>query len=402
MTDEQRQLERKYKALETRLDERTLRLWAAVEARSLGRGGISAVAGATGLSRTTIHVGLKDLDSPAATTGPAGPRIRVKGGGRKRLTGKDPRLAADLEKLVSPMTRGDPMSPLRWTCKSTTKLAETLNQKAHRVSQRTLCDLLAEQGYSLQSVRKRLEGSHHPDRDAQFKHIAQRVQEFQSRGQPVISVDTKKKELVGDYANKGQEWQPKGQAEGVQVHDFGKEKAAPYGVYDLGRNEGWVSVGTDHDTAEFAVETIRRWWRKMGRGIYPQARQLLITADGGGSNGSRVRLWKVKLQELADESNLEIHVCHFPPGTSKWNKIEHRMFCHITQNWRGRPLISHEIIVNLIGQTTTSEGLKIRAEIDRGKYPKGVEVSVEAMKNLALERDEFHGEWNYSLKPHAQ
>jgi hypothetical protein len=402
VTDEQRQLERKYKALEARLDERTLRLWAAVEARSLGRGGISTVAGATGLSRTTIHVGLKDLDSPAATTGPAGPRIRVKGGGRKRLTGKDPRLAADLEKLVSPMTRGDPMSPLRWTCKSTTKLAETLNQKAHRVSQRTLCDLLAEQGYSLQSVRKRLEGSHHPDRDAQFKHIAQRVQEFQSRGQPVISVDTKKKELVGDYANKGQEWQPKGQAEGVQVHDFGKEKAAPYGVYDLGRNEGWVSVGTDHDTAEFAVETIRRWWRKMGRGIYPQARQLLITADGGGSNGSRVRLWKVKLQELADESNLEIHVCHFPPGTSKWNKIEHRMFCHITQNWRGRPLISHEIIVNLIGQTTTSEGLKIRAEIDRGKYPKGVEVSVEAMKNLALERDEFHGEWNYSLKPHAQ
>ena len=399
MTDEEQRLEQKYKALGPRLDERTLRLWAAVEAQSLGRGGVSGVARATGLSRTTIHAGLKDLVSPTSSVGPLAQRIRAKGGGRKNLTGKDPRLATDLEKLVNPMTRGDPMSPLRWTCKSTTKLAEALNQKAHRVSQRTVCDLLAAQGYSLQSVRKRREGSHHPDRDAQFKHIAQRVQEFQAEGQPVISVDTKKKELVGDYANKGQEWQPKGQAEAVQVHDFGKEKVAPYGVYDLGRNEGWVSVGTDHDTAEFAVETIRRWWQKMGREIYPQAKRLLITADGGGSNGSRVRLWKVKLQELADESGLEIHICHFPPGTSKWNKIELRMFCHITQNWRGRPLISHEIIVNLIGQTTTAEGLKIRAEIDRGKYPKGVEVPAEAMKNLALEREEFHGEWNYSLKP---
>lgn len=400
MTSEDRVLEQKFKALGPRLDERTLRLWAAVEAQSLGHGGVSGVARATGLSRTTIHAGLKDLASPASTLENSAQRVRAQGGGRKKLTRKDPQLVADLEKLVSPMTRGDPMSPLRWTCKSTTKLAETLNQKARRVSQRTVCDLLAAQGYSLQSVRKRREGIQHPDRDAQFKQIAQRVQEFQAEGQPVISVDTKKKELVGDYANKGQEWQPKGQAEAVQVHDFGKEKVAPHGVYDLGRNEGWVSVGTDHDTSEFAVETIRRWWQKMGREIYPKAKRLLITADGGGSNGSRVRLWKVKLQELADESGLEIHICHFPPGTSKWNKIEHRMFCHITQNWRGRPLISHEIIVNLIGQTTTTEGLKIRAEIDRGKYPKGVKVSPEAMKKLALERDEFHGEWNYSLKPH--
>jgi len=399
VTDEEQCLAEKYKVLGPRLDERTLRVWAAVEAQSLGRGGISGVARATGLSRTTIHAGMKDLAVPVATVEPAAGRSRAKGGGRKKLTGKDPQLAADLEKLVSPMTRGDPMSPLRWTCKSTTKLAEALNEKTHRVSQRTVCDLLTAQGYSLQSVRKRLEGSHHPDRDAQFQHIAGRVKEFQARGQPVISVDTKKKELVGNYANKGQEWQPKGEAQAVQTHDFGKEKAAPYGVYDLGRNEGWVSVGVDHDTAEFAVETIRRWWQKMGQAIYPPAKRLLITADGGGSNGSRVRLWKLKLQELADESGLEIHVCHFPPGTSKWNKIEHRMFCHITQNWRGRPLISHEVIVNLIGQTTTAEGLKIRAEIDRGKYPKGVEVSAEAMKNLALERDEFHGEWNYSLQP---
>ena len=281
MTDEDRRLEQKYQALGPRLDERTLRLWAAVEAQSLDHGGVSAVARATGLSRTTIHAGLKELASPVSPGGISGQRSRAKGGGRKRLASKDPQLTADLEKLVSPMTRGDPMSPLRWTCKSTTRLAEVLNEKAHRVSQRTVCDLLAAQGYSLQSVRKRREGSHHPERDAQFQHIAKRVKEFQGEGQPVISVDTKKKELVGDYANKGQEWQPKGQAQAVQVHDFGKEKVAPYGVYDLGRNEGWVSVGTDHDTAEFAVETIRRWWQKMGREIYPRAKQLLITADGG-------------------------------------------------------------------------------------------------------------------------
>ena len=399
MSDEQQGLAQRFKALGPRLDERTLRLWAAAEAQSMGRGGVSSVARATGFSRTTIHVGLKDLVAPATPVDLSSKRIRVQGAGRKKLVDKDQQLSAELEKLVNPMTRGDPMSPLRWTCKSTTKLAEILNQKTHRVSQRTVCDLLAAQGYSLQSVRKCLEGTQNPDRNAQFEHIAQRVKTFQEAGQPVISVDTKKKELVGDYANKGEEWQPKGKPDEAQVHDFGKDKAAPYGVYDMTRNEGWVSVGTDHDTADFAVETIRRWWQKMGREIYPQAHQLLITADGGGSNGSRVRLWKFKLQELADQLSLEIHVCHFPPATSKWNKIEHRMFCHITQNWRGRPLISHEVIVNLIGQTTTAQGLKIRAELDLGKYPKGVKVSNHEMKSLALERDRFHGEWNYLLKP---
>jgi hypothetical protein len=308
----------------------------------------------------------------------------------------------DLEGLVEPTTRGDPESPLRWTCKSTTKLAAQLNAHRHRVSQRTVCDLLWGLGYSLQSGRKTREGAQHPDRDAQFQHIAKVVGQFQGRGEPVISVDAKKKELVGDYANKGQEWRPKGEPVPVQVYDFVDQKrgkVAPYGVYDVGANRGWVSVGIDQDTAEFAVESIRRWWREMGQPLYPQSRRLLITADGGGSNGSRVRLWKVALQQLADELGLEIFVCHFPPGTSKWNKIEHRLFCHISRNWRGWPLRSRQVIVNLIGQTTTAHGLSIRAALDTGRYPAGIKVTDAQMKALALEKDSFHGEWNYSLKP---
>jgi len=308
----------------------------------------------------------------------------------------------DLEALVEPLTRGDPQSPLRWTCKSTTKLAAELNRPIHRVSQRSVCDILAGLGYSLQVTQKTREGGQSPDRNAQFEHIARLVGEFQASNQPVISVDTKKKELVGDFQNKGREWQPKGKPEPVRVHDFVDPllgKVAPYGVYDVAANEGWVSVGIDHDTAEFAVETIRRWWREMGCKLYPNAQRLLITADGGGSNSSRVRLWKFCLQGLADELGLEMRVSHFPPGTSKWNKIEHRMFCHISQNWRGRPLTSRQVVVNLIGQTTTATGLKIRAELDTASYPAGIKVSDAQMKTLALELDPFHGEWNYSLKP---
>jgi len=395
-------LTKKYKALTGYLDERALRLWAAAEAQSLGHGGVSRVARATRLSRTTIHAGLKELATPPRAGSNVRGGTRAPGGGRKPLTAKDPQLLVDLEGLVEPTTRGDPESPLRWTCKSTTKLAAQLNAHRHRVSQRTVCDLLWGLGYSLQSVRKTREGAQHPDRDAQFQHIAKVVGQFQRRGEPVISVDAKKKELVGDYANKGQEWQPKGEPVPVEVYDFADKKrgkVAPYGVYDVGANRGWVSVGIDHDTAEFAVESIRRWWREMGQPLYPQSRRLLITADGGGSNGSRVRLWKVALQQLADELGLEIFVCHFPPGTSKWNKIEHRMFCHISRNWRGRPLSSRQVIVNLIGQTTTAQGLSIRAALDTGRYPAGIKVTDAQMKALALEKDRFHGEWNYSLKP---
>ncbi len=392
---------KKYRVLSRCLDERGLRLWAAVEAQSLGRGGVSDVARATKLSRTTIHAGLNELEAPPARA-PLSPRSRKLGGGRKRLVRKDPKLLADLEKLVEPTTRGDPESPLRWTCKSTTRLAQELNRRVHRVSQRSVCDLLAQLGYSLQSTRKTREGAQHPDRDAQFRHIAREVKRFLKEGEPVISVDTKKKELVGDFENQGQEWQPQGQPEEVRVHDFADKKlgkVAPYGVYDVAANEGWVSVGIDHDTAEFAGESIRRWWREMGRVRNPGARRLLITADGGGSNGSRVRLWKVTLQGLADQLGLEISVCHFPPGTSKWNKIEHRMFCHISQNWRGRPLTSRQVVVNLIGATSTKEGLSIRAELDTRRYAAGIKVSDAEMEALALKKARFHGEWNYSLTP---
>ena len=398
-------IEAKFRTLSGRLDEASLRLWSAVEARSLGRGGISAVAKATGFSRTTIHAGL--AESNAGVGVPVTPRgtrarIRAPGGGRKKLTSKDTRLLDDLDALVEPTARGDPDSPLRWTCKSTRRLAEELRAQGHQVSQRTVCDLLTQMNYRLQSTRKTREGGQHADRDAQFMHIARTVSDYQGTSDPVISVDTKKKELIGDFKNGGREWQPQGQPEAVRVHDFIDPelgKVAPYGVYDLTNNVGWVSVGIDHDTAEFAAESIRRWWREMGEASYPQARRLLITADGGGSNGHRVRLWKRELQRLADELNLTIQVCHFPPGTSKWNKIEHRMFCHITANWRGRPLVSRQVVVNLIGNTRTREGLQIKAALDENTYTKGIKVSDEELASLSIERDEFHGEWNYRFLP---
>jgi hypothetical protein len=361
-----------------------------------------------GVSRTTVYAGLAELDEAAArfvvTPELERGRVRAPGGGRKPLASGDPTLLRDLDALVEPTTRGDPMSALRWTCKSTTRLAQELNRQGHQVSQRTVCDLLAQMHYSLQSVRKTREGAQHPDRDAQFRHIAQAVAQCQRQGQPVISVDTKKKELIGDFKNAGQEWQPAGQPEEVRTHDFIDEqlgKVAPYGVYDVTANEGWVGVGIDHDTAEFAVQTIRRWWLEMGRPLYASARRLLITADCGGSNGYRVRLWRLQLQQLADELGLTVQVCHFPPGTSKWNKIEHRMFCHITNNWRGRPLLSRQVVVNLIGSVTTQEGLRIRAELDENAYAAGVKVTDEELAGVSIVRDKFHGEWNYKIKPHA-
>ena len=338
---------------------------------------------------------------PEVTTG----RVRRPGGGRKPLTHHDPGLVAALESLVEPLTRGDPQSPLRWTCKSTAKLAAELKARGHPVSPRTINTLLAQLGYSLQSNRKTREGGKHPDRNAQFEHINAKAESFQRSGQPVVSVDTKKKELVGDFKNGGREWQPKGQPEEVRVHDFIDPKlgkAIPYGVYDLAANLGWVSVGVDHDTAEFAVATLRRWWERLGSEMYPGAKRLLVTADGGGSNGSRCRLWKLKLQEFADETGLRVTVCHFPPGTSKWNKIEHRMFCHITQNWRGRPLVDLECVVSLIGSTTTETGLEIRAELDEKTYPLGRVVTQREMDALSIKADEFHGEWNYTIRPRAR
>jgi transposase len=406
-------IEGKYQALASRFDEATLRLWAAVEARTMGRGGVSVVAKAVGMSRTTIYAGLEELKSafieessaPSTTSHAVTRRVRAQGGGRKKLTDKDATLLRDLDGLVEPTARGDPQSPLRWTCKSTPRLARELAEHGHGVSQRSVCDLLGKLGYSLQSTRKTREGGLHPDRDAQFHHINAMAVEYQAASDPVISVDTKKKELVGDFKNGGQEWRPKGNPEPVRVYDFIDPelgKVAPYGVYDVTANQGWVSVGVDHDTAEFAVESIRRWWKEMGNPLYPRARRLLITADCGGSNGYRVRLWQVQLQKLADELNLTIQVCHFPPGTSKWNKIEHRMFCHITNNWRGRPLVSREVIVNLIGSTTTESGLQIRSQLDANSYEAGIKVSDEELAKLAIERDQFHGEWNYRFCPREE
>ena len=408
-------LEAKFKALANLLDEATLRLWAGAEARSLGRGGVSVVAKVAGLSRTTVYAGLAEIEAAAKGKGrrkataqllaAAGPkRIRAPGGGRKRLVDLDASLLADLDALVEPTSRGDPMSPLRWTCKSTTRLAAELGRSGHRVSQRTVCDLLAQLNYSLQSVRKTREGGQHADRDAQFQYIATMVTKFQRQRQPVISVDTKKKELVGDFKNAGREWHPQGQPEQVRVHDFIDDelgKVAPYGVYDLTANVGWVSVGIDHDTAEFAVQSIRRWWLEMGQPMYARAKRLLITADCGGSNGYRVRLWRLQLQRLADELGLEVQVCHFPPGTSKWNKIEHRMFCHITNNWRGRPLLSRQVVVNLIGSVTTDQGLRVKAALDENTYEPGIKVSDTDLAAINLKRDEFHGEWYYRVKPNA-
>jgi hypothetical protein len=396
----QEHLERVFVALEPLLDERTRRVVAAAEARALGRGGVTLVARVTGLARSTLRRGIDELEAPEAAARAV--RVRRPGGGRKPLTAHDPTLLTDLEALVDPVTRGDPESPLRWTSKSLAKLAGELRERGHRISARVVGDLLKGLGYSLQGTRKTAEGADHPDRDAQFGHINAQAQAFGARGQPVISVDTKKKELVGTFKNGGREWQPVGQPERVNVHDFPSQavgRAIPYGVYDVGANQGWVSVGTDHDTAEFAVETIRRWWRQMGAPTYHGATELLITADGGGSNSSRSRLWKVALQRFADESGLRVAVCHFPPGTSKWNKIEHRLFAHITQNWRGRPLVSHDVVVHLIGSTTTRTGLSVRAALDPAVYPTKQQVSDEALARVHLQPATFHGEWNYAIHP---
>jgi hypothetical protein len=394
-------IKQKFETLQPLMDERMRRLWAAVEAQTLGRGGITAVAAATGLSRTTIARGMREQQGRAGEELPAR-RIRRAGGGRKAVTERDATLLHDVESLVDPMTRGDPQSPLRWTCKSTRRLATELRAMGHTVSARTVAHLLQALHYSLQANRKTKEGGTHPDRNAQFAYINERTKAFQAQGQPVISVDAKKKELVGDFKNGGREWQPIGEPECVRVYDFADKqlgKAIPYGVYDVTTNSGWVSVGVDHDTAEFAVETVRQWWRQMGIGTYPQATELLIIADGGGSNGVRTRLWKTELQRLADETGWRIAVCHLPPGTSKWNKIEHRLFAYITQNWRGRPLISHEVIVNLIGNTTTQTGLHIRAALDTNQYATGKKITDEAFAAVHIKRAVFHGEWNYTIVP---
>jgi len=391
-------LQQKYAALFPYLNERQRRLVAAADARDLGYGGVARVARAAGLSRPTLHTALKEL----AAEPQAVHHVRRAGGGRKKLCDTTPALLGELEALIDPTTRGDPRSPLRWTCKSTRRLAHELTQRGHPISHQGVADLLRALGYSLQANFKTLEGAQHPDRDAQFHYINRTTTASLTQGLPVISVDTKKKELVGPYHNSGREWQPQGQPERVTVHDFPVlhlGKAIPYGVYDIGENLGWVNVGCDHDTASFAVESIRRWWRKMGVRLYPQADRVLICADSGGSNGYRVRLWKVELQQFATETGLTVTVCHFPPGTSKWNKIEHRLFSHLTMNWRGRPLISHDVIVNLISATTTKTGLRVKAALDRKKYPNGQKVSEATMKTLHLEPHAFHGEWNYTLKP---
>ena len=392
----------RYEAVAPLLDERGRRLLAGGEALTLGRGGVSTVARATGLARTTVQRGVADVRAgETATKG----RVRRAGAGRPRVEQRDPALRGDLTALIEPTSRGDPESPLRWTTKSVRKLAAELRRQGHRVSHQTVAELLHDMGYSLQANRKTLEGTEHPDRNAQFEHLNWAVQLQLSLGAPVISVDTKKKELIGPFKNGGRELRPKGAPEQVRVHDFlipDLGKVSPYGVYDIAQNEAWVSVGTDHDTASFAVESIRRWWHGMGQALYAHATRLLITADAGGSNGYRLRLWKLGLQKLADETGLEIAVCHFPPGTSKWNKIEHRLFSAITQNWRGKPLVSHEVVVNLIAATTSTTGLKVHSALDRNDYPAGRSVSEAEMDALYLRTDAFHGEWNYSLLPRLQ
>jgi hypothetical protein len=387
--------------LRPQLGERDWRVVAGAVAGLLGRGGIRTVASVAHAGRASVARGLAEVAS--ATLAAPGPRRqRQPGGGRKRLTEQDPTLLQDLDALVDPTTRGDPQSGLRWTCKSLRNLAQALQCQGHQVSARKVGELLHEQGYSLQANRKTEEGQSHPDRDAQFQHIHQLTLQFHAHGQPVVSVDTKKKELIGDFKQAGQEWQPQGQPERVSTYDFPSQaagKAIPYGVYDLGENAGWVSVGTDHDTAEFAVATLRQWWRQMGRSTYADATELLITADGGGSNSCRGRLWKVALQRFADETGLRITVSHFPPGTSKWNKIEHRLFSHITQNWRGRPLVSHEAVVALIQNTTTRTGLRVQAALDSASYPTKQVVPDDQFREVLLTRDPFHGDWNYTISP---
>jgi hypothetical protein len=396
------QIRRKYRALAPEMDERRRRQWAAAEARDLGWGGVSLVARATGLSRPTIHAGLRELQLPPKARAAAAQRIRRRGGGRRAVTDTDPQLLAALMALIEPTTRGDPESPLRWTCKSTATLANELRRQHHQVSDRTVAALLKRAGYSLQANRKTREGASHPDRDAQFAYINDCVRRLLRQGQPAISVDTKKKELVGDFKNGGRAWRPRGEPTDVRVHDFLDKtlgKAIPYGVYDLLNNQGWVSVGITHDTAEFAANSIRQWWTRMGRHRFPRARTLLITADGGGSNGPRSRLWKRALQQLADALNLTLWVCHFPPGTSKWNKIEHRLFSFITQNWRGQPLTSHQVIVNLIANTRTRTGLLVKAALDTRRYDTAIQVSDEEFARLRFTPHAFHGDWNYTISP---
>jgi len=384
------------------MDERMRRQWAASEALDLGWGGVTTVAQATGMSRVTITAGLRELRQPAKQRALEATRVRRPGGGRRAITESDPELLAALEALIEPGTRGDPESPLRWTCKSTFRLADELTRQDHRVGPRTVARLLQREGYSLQANHKTREGSSHPDRNAQFEYISTLVGRYQQRGQPAISVDTKKKELVGDFKNAGRTWRRQGQPEVVRMHDFQDPvlgKAIPYGVYDLANNQGWVSVGINHDTAQFATNSIRRWWTAMGSRRFPRATDLLITADGGGSNSPRSRLWRLMLQKLADASGLKLTVCHFPPGTSKWNKIEHRLFSFITHNWRGRPLVSHQAIVSLIASTTTRTGLIVRAAIDRKRYETEVKVTDDQLARLRIKPHGFHGDWNYTISP---
>jgi len=384
------------------LDERRRRQWAAAEAREIGYGGVTVVARATGLARSTIHAGLRDVRTSRRQRVRAAERIRRAGGGRLPLTTSDPDLLSALLALIEPTTRGDPESPLRWTCKSTAQLAGELTGQRHPVSPRTVATLLKGAGYSLQGNLKTREGTSHPDRDAQFRYLTRLITACHQHGQPAISVDTKKKELVGDFKNGGREWRPHGQPLPVRVHDFldpALGKAIPYGVYDLANNEGWVSVGIDHDTAEFAVNAIRLWWTRMGRHRFSRVRTLLITADGGGSNGPRSRLWKWALQRLADDFDLTLSVCHFPPGTSKWNKIEHRLFSFISQNWRGKPLVSHQAIVNLIAATTTRTGLRVKAALDTRRYQTAIQVPDEVFARLRITPHPFHGDWNYTIAP---
>ena len=394
-------LRSKHAALAPVLTERSRRIWAATEARAIGHGGIALVERATGISRSTIQRGLRELDADA----PLAPgRTRKAGGGRKRATTLDQTLLRDLDALVEPTAPGDPDSPLRWSSKSVRTLAVALQALGHDVSHTVVAELLHQLGYSLQGNVKTREGRQHPDRDAQFRYIADTVKRSQRRKQPTISVDTKKKELIGDFKNGGRAWRPTGMPDRVRVHDFliaapGHGKAIPYGVYDLHRDEGWVSVGIDHDTASFAVNAIRRWWHRMGRSAYPRARSLVITADAGGSNGTRLRLWKWELQRFANRTGLAITVCHFPPGTSKWNRIEHRLFSHIAMNWRGTPLVNLATIVSLIGSTHSRAGLRVRSEVDRGRYPGGVTLTDAQMATIRLQRHDFHGDWNYTIHP---
>ena len=400
--NEHERIAARYAQVAGTLDERGRRAVAAAEALAYGWGGITAVSRAVGLSRSVVALGVKELRGLVPSAAPG--RIRRPGGGRKKLVATDPTVREDLERLVEPATRGDPESPLRWTSKSVRKLAAALRAAGHQVSHQWVAEALHDLGYSLQGNRKTREGGGHPDRDAQFAHINAAAEAALAAGEPVISVDTKKKELVGDFKNGGREWRPAGRPEEVRVHDFVLPelgRVSPYGVYDLAANAGWVSVGVDHDTAAFAVATIRRWWHGTGRARYPGARRLLITADGGGSNGSRVRLWKWELQRLADETGLTISVCHFPPGTSKWNKIEHRLFSFISRNWRGKPLTSYAVILSLIAATTTETGLTVESYLDTTRYPPGRKVSDAEMATLRLARDAFHGEWNYTIIPHA-